>query len=185
MGSGTGSQSFTRAWHFVDPADKDSKKTCRLHAMRETARRRKWQAEKDRLKAGRSNIVLARPLPLGRSNKLSSVRIDQTCDDGWESDNGGDSPEESSNKSRPTTPSQKKPEGRKSLNSRSVLKPLSPTKGSRHRQNSCQSIVPSASPKCILGTGRANPFDTYPVPNSDQKLDILTDSCKLHTQLST
>jgi hypothetical protein len=37
MASGMGSQSFMRAWHFVDPADKDSKKTRRLHAMRETA----------------------------------------------------------------------------------------------------------------------------------------------------
>jgi hypothetical protein len=47
-------------------------------------------------------------------------------DDDWESDNDGVSPAESSNKSRSTPPSQKKPEGCKSLISRPERQPLSP-----------------------------------------------------------
>jgi hypothetical protein len=47
MASETGSYSFVRAWHFVNSADKNSKTTCRFHAVRETARRRSQTCDSD------------------------------------------------------------------------------------------------------------------------------------------
>jgi hypothetical protein len=157
MASRTESHSFVRAWHFVDSAENDSKTTHRLHAVREAARRRKWQDEQERLKAGKGNIAQVNP-----------------------SDNDGPSAAESSDTSDTTPLSQMKLEGYKSLVFRSRRQPLRPIKGNQHFQKSTQFTVLSPSPHFMLGSARGNPFDTYPISNPGQKLDIFINSCVFH-----
>jgi hypothetical protein len=177
MASGTGNHSFVRAWHFVDSAD--SKTTRRLHAVREAARRRKWQDEQERLKTGKGSIVQVNPLPSRRPRKLSSGRRSQACDSDSESDNDGPSAAKSSD-----TLSQMKLEGYKSFVFRSRRQPLRPIKRNQHLQKQAQSTVLSPNPYFMLGSARGNPFDTYPISNSGQKLDILTNSCVFHVSPS-
>jgi hypothetical protein len=184
MASGTGNQSFVRTWHFVDPAEKDSKTSRRLHAVREAARRKKWQDEQERLKAGKGGITQVNPLPSRRPRKVSSGRRGQGCDNDLESDIDGQSLAESGNTLDTTPLSQMKLESYKSLAFRTRRQPLRSIQGNQYLQKPIQSIVLSSSPHVILGSGKANPFDTYPVPNPDQKLDILIDSCRFNISLS-
>jgi hypothetical protein len=183
MASGTGRQSFVPSWHFVNAADKESKLKYRVHAIRESARRRKWQDEKRQSNTSQSKIIRARPRPWRISKDLCSNGIDQKSDDDWESDDDDDSSCESGNISRSTSSSQKSVQSLSSSLSSSKRQPSSPVKGDSRLQKSYETLfLSSSNPQSILDSGRTNPFDTYPAPNSDQKLDILTDFCKLCTQ---
>jgi hypothetical protein len=176
MTSGMGNQSFERAWHFVDAADKDTQKTYRL-AIRESARRRRWQNKKNGLDAGQTHIAKPGSTPR-RKSKDSLNQTDQTSDDDWESDSNGDVPAESDSDSKSSF--QKTLRYCKFPISSKNRRPLRTITVNPLLQKPSQSDLPlSLRPRSILGAGRTNPFDTYPAPNSMQKVDILVDFCEL------
>jgi hypothetical protein len=164
---------FVTSWRFVDPSDRESSKQGRLHAMRETARRQKWRKEMSRkngLKAG----SLAR---CGLNDVSEAMTLDE---DEAGSDEYAESQCSASTKS---TSSSLESERRLRLHRATRAKRKSPlavttTAPSPSLEAFGIILAPSPNPMSILGAGRTNPFDTYPVPNTDQRLDILTDICK-------
>jgi hypothetical protein len=164
---------FVTSWRFVDPSDKESSKQGRLHAMREAARRQKWRREMSR-KNGPKAGSLVRD---GLNDVSEAMRLDK---DEAGSDEDAESQCSASTKS---TSSSSESEWRLRLHSATRAKRKSPlavtATASSPSLEPCDIILaPSPNPMSILGAGRTNPFDTYPVPNTDQRLDILTDTCK-------
>ncbi len=176
MASGTQGQSFARTWLFVDSA-KESKERGRLHAVRESARQRRWQNEQNRLNAGKADIVKSGSLSWQNPKDPSLSKTDQTSDDDGESDSDMDIPGESASKSKSLSPIALR--SCKSSISSKRRRSLGAITGNSILQKPSQSCIPdSLSPRSILGAGRVNPFDTYPAPNSMQTLDGLVDFCK-------
>lgn len=152
---------FVQSLLFVNPEDEDSRKIIHSHAMREHRCRQRWQAAQARSKESGSGMLHARPLT--RQIKHPSLKTARSIDAGdtavlhTQADRGLLSPVSS-----PST-SHSDPED---------FSQSSDFLGQEHSNF-------DLSPWPMLGTGKRNPFDTYPSPNSSKRVDMLVDFCEL------
>lgn len=162
---------FVTSWRFVDSADKESSKQARLHAMREANRRQKWRKETLRKNSPRTESR-------GQDAPSDATEAEMVEEDGAGSDEDVESL--CSDKTKSTSSSESERRRRLHRTARAKRKsPLAVTTAVPSRSLESFDIESRLDPRplSLLGAGRANPFDTYPAPNTDQRLDILTDTC--------
>lgn len=161
MSSPIGSQGFISSWHFVDASDKASRKQSRLHAMKESARRQKWLQERQRSKT--AGLMAGAIIGDGSSSSDASVGEDIGSD-------GRDGRSELKCKAKPIS--------RRWPYDVWAGSKMNPTLPFQSPSNSPLAInLPS--PMSLLGAGRVDPFEAFPVPNINHQLDNLADFCEI------
>jgi hypothetical protein len=153
----TNPKEFVNTWRFVDSSDKESRKQSRLHAVRESARKHRWLQEKRQSKSGDEKS----PIRPSYGRTAGSV----TSEDG---DSTSDSPDTSQGNSQIVL-RHRWPFSRKSspLGKHDFASP----------SNSPSSSFPP-SPKSVLAAGSIDPFEAFPVPNTNRHVDSLADFCE-------
>ena len=149
--------SFPHEYQFIDGQDKNARKKTRAHVTREYYRERRWQ-QINAFKSGEEPGTFHEP---PKSNFVVTVtRLGQ---------DSLDNPEIKHRKGGHGS----KASGTRRPSSKEYSKPCQPIEDGK--ETACQSLV-KASPITILGAGRVDPFQTFPI-EATQDIHQLVDHC--------
>jgi hypothetical protein len=149
--------SFPHEYQFIDGQDKNARKKTRAHVTREYYRERRWQ-QINAFKSGEAPPPIHEP---PKSNFVVTVtRL------------GPDGLDTSETKHRKGGYGSKSG-GNRRPSSKEYSKPYQSIEGGK--ETACQSLV-KASPITMLGAGRVDPFQTFPI-DTTRDIHHLVDHC--------